>query len=88
MVGRCFGEREFSKIMGMVMGGFSIGVILGPFCMGKIYDLNANYDAAFILAIAIAFFSMIFASFIQPKALQAEFQNDLHSFPMPPKNTQ
>jgi MFS family permease len=69
LVGRCFGEREFSKIMGMVMAGFAIGVIFGPYIMGKIYDLTGSYANAFILTMAISAFAGCLAFFVRTEAV-------------------
>ncbi len=65
LVGRCFGEREFSKIMGLIMAGFAIGVIFGPFSMGKIFDMTGSYAHAFFLAMAVALLSGFLALFIR-----------------------
>jgi len=73
MVGRCFGEREFPKILGLTMAGFAVGVLFGPFLMGKIFDITGNYAGAFFLAMGIAFIAGIMALFIQTDALQNKF---------------
>lgn len=73
MVGRCFGEREFPKILGLAMTGFAVGVLFGPFLMGKIFDATGNYANAFILAMGVAFAAGILALFIQTDALQNKF---------------
>jgi len=76
LVGRCFGEREFPKIMGLVMAGFALGVIFGPFSMGKIFDLTGSYAGAFFLATGVAGLAGILALFIRPHALKDEFKAD------------
>ena len=73
MVGRCFGEREFPKILGLAMAGFAVGVLFGPFLMGKIFDTTGNYANAFILAMGVAFAAGILALFIQTDALKDKF---------------
>ena len=73
MVGRCFGEREFPKILGMAMAGFAVGVLFGPFFMGKIFDVTGNYASAFVLAMGIAFTAGILSLFIQTDGLKDEF---------------
>ncbi|MDA3895489.1 MAG: MFS transporter [Desulfobacteraceae bacterium] len=73
MVGRCFGEREFPKILGLTMTGFAVGVLFGPFLMGKIFDVTGNYAGAFVMAMGVAFIAGILALFIQTDALKDEF---------------
>ncbi len=66
LVGRCFGEREFPKIMGLIMSGFAIGVILGPVSMGRIFDAVSNYAAAFGIAMAVSIAMAVLALFVRP----------------------
>lgn len=73
LVGRCFGEREFSKIMGLVMSGFAMGVIFGPVSMGWIFDTTGNYAPAFILAAVICLLFSILALFVRPHLYEREF---------------
>lgn len=65
LVGRIFGEREFPRIMGMVMGGFALGVILGPVSMGRIFDLTGNYAGAFGIAMIVSLGIAIMAIFLR-----------------------
>jgi len=73
LVGRCFGEREFPKILGLAMAGFAVGVLFGPFLMGKIFDVTGNYAGAFVLGMGISFIAGILALFIQTDALKNKF---------------
>ena len=73
LVGRCFGEREFSKIIGMVMTSFAVGVILGPPLMGLIFDKTGSYKMAFIATTIVAIISIVAAVSIRTKALYGEF---------------
>lgn len=75
LVGRCFGEREFSKIMGLIMVGFAIGILLGPTSAGRIFDKTGSYEMAFFICIVCALLSVVLALLIRPDALRAEFQN-------------
>jgi MFS family permease len=75
LVGRCFGEKEFPKIMGLVMAGFAIGVIFGPFTLGKIFDLTRSYADAFILTAWVGAAAGVMALFIPTETLKDEFRH-------------
>ena len=74
LIGRCFGEREFSKIMGLIMVGFAVGILFGPTSAGRIFDKTGSYEIAFFLCIACALLSVVLALLIRPDALRAEFE--------------
>jgi len=76
LVGHCFGGRNFSKIMGLVMGGFAIGVILGPTSAGKIFDKTGSYELAFVICTIAGVLSLILALLLRPGALHPEFETD------------
>jgi len=73
LVGRCFGEKEFPKIIGLVMTGFAAGVIFGPFTMGKIFDVSGNYAGAFIIAAIVSVMAGLTALLIPAEGLKKEF---------------
>jgi MFS family permease len=74
LIGRCFGEREFSKIMGLIMTGFALGILLGPTTAGRIFDKTGSYEIAFFVCAGCALVSIVLALLIRPNALHAEFQ--------------
>ncbi len=74
LAGRCFGERDFSKIMGLIMMGFAFGILLGPTLAGRIFDQTGSYEIAFLICIACALLSVLLALAIRPDALHPEFQ--------------
>ena len=74
LIGRCFGEREFSKIMGLIMVGFALGILLGPTSAGRIFDKTGSYEIAFFVCAACALISILLALLVQPNALHAEFE--------------
>jgi MFS family permease len=76
LVGRCFGEREFPKIMGLVTAGFAVGVVLGGPSAGYIYDKTGSYEIAFFLCVAVALISVVLALLVRPHALRAEFGSE------------
>lgn len=74
LIGRCFGEREFSKIMGVIMVGFAVGILLGPTSAGWIFDKTGSYEIAFLICTACALLSVVFALLVRPNALHGEFE--------------
>ena len=74
LVGRCFGELHFSKIMGLVMSGFALGIILGIPLAGRIFDRTGSYELVLILCAATLLLSAVFASLIRPERYHAEFE--------------
>ncbi len=74
LVGRCFGELHFSKIMGLVMSGFALGIIIGIPLAGRIFDRTGSYELVLILCAAMLLLSAVFASLIRPERYHAEFE--------------
>lgn len=74
LVGRCFGELHFSKIMGLVMSGFALGILLGIPIAGRIFDRTGSYELVLILCAATLLLSAVFASLIRPERYHAEFE--------------
>jgi MFS family permease len=57
VVGRCFGLLNFSKILGLLMSGFALGVVGGPLLAGALAEATGNYRgvlAIFIVAFLIS----------------------------------
>jgi MFS family permease len=74
LVGRCFGELHFSKIMGLIMSGFALGIILGIPLAGRIFDRTGSYELVLILCAATLLLSAIFATLIRPERYHAAFE--------------
>ncbi len=73
MTGRCFGILNFSKVLGILMTGFALGVIGGPFMAGVIADRTGSYEMAFtIFVIAFAVAAAVIA-LIDPDKHKSEF---------------
>ena len=73
LVGRCFGERDFSRIMGFLMGGFALGIIVGIPVAGWIFDETGSYEWVLILSALGLALAGVLASFIRPGRHHAEF---------------
>lgn len=52
VVARCFGMLNFSKILGLLMSGFALGVVGGPVVAGAIDDATGSYQNALLIFIA------------------------------------
>ncbi|HME09841.1 MAG TPA: MFS transporter, partial [Bryobacteraceae bacterium] len=65
LVGQCFGELHFSKILGLMMGGFAIGAMIGIPVAGWSYDRFRTYEFAFLGCLALFLLSGVLAMFIR-----------------------
>jgi len=73
MVGRCFGLANFSKVLGLLMSGFALGVVGGPLLAGVVADRTGSYRLA-LIAFAIAFaIAAVAVALIQPDKHKDEF---------------
>ena len=66
LTAECFGVRSLGKIMGIVITTDSLGQALAPVLVGRLYDLNRNYDLAFALVAVAAAVGAIAVLFIRP----------------------
>ena len=73
LVGRCFGELDFSRIMGFLMGGFALGIVVGIPIAGWIFDATGSYEWVLILAALGLVLAGVLAALIRPGRHHAEF---------------
>jgi MFS family permease len=73
LVGRCFGELEFSKIMGFLMGGFAIGIVIGIPVSGVIYDATGSYELVLIACLTALLLATLLATAIRPRRHEPDF---------------
>jgi MFS family permease len=76
LVAKCFGPRNFGKIIGLVMFGFAIGTLLGAPISAMISDKTGSYAAAWLVCSAVAALSVVLALFVRPTALHDEFEEE------------
>jgi len=76
LVSRCFGVLHFSKIMGLVMSGFAIGIVVGIPGAGKIFDATGSYEIAFLACIVIFLASSVLVMTIKPNRHQPDFVSE------------
>lgn len=73
LVGRCFGLLNFSKLLGLLMSGFAVGVLGGPYAAGAIAHKTGSYRPAIII-FAIGFGLAAFAvALVRPDKYKSEF---------------
>jgi sugar phosphate permease len=73
LVGRCFGELFFSRLQGLVMSGFAVGIVVGIPGAGKIFDATGSYEIAFLLCSAACALSCVLALAVQPARYHGGF---------------
>jgi MFS family permease len=73
LVSRCFGELHFSKLMGLVMSGFAIGIVVGIPGAGKIFDATGSYEIAFLVCIGVFLVSSVLVMTVRPGRHHADF---------------
>jgi MFS family permease len=71
LVGRCFGELHFSRIMGLLMGGQALGVIIGIPAAGWIFDTTGSYEWVLIACTISLLLATLLTTLIRP-GLKAE----------------
>ena len=52
-------NNDFGNVMGLLVAGNGIGAFWGTYLMGLFYDLNGNYNLAFIFLMFIIVISML-----------------------------
>ena len=73
LVGRCFGELHFSKIMGLMMSGFAVGIIIGIPVGGWIFDHTGSYEWVLIMCAGVLCLAALLTALIRPGRHHAEF---------------
>jgi MFS family permease len=73
LVGRCFGALHFSRIMGLLMSGFALGIIVGIPVAGWIFDETGSYEWVLILCSIGLLLAALLVAFVRPERHQAEF---------------
>jgi MFS family permease len=72
VIGRYFGARSMSTLVGMTVFAIGVGGALGPWLAGKIYDLTGSYNAAFITGAAIAAVSMVVVLLLKQRDIRTD----------------
>ena len=75
----CFGVRSLGKIMGIVITTDSLGQALAPVLVGRLYDVQGNYNLAFALVAAAAAIGAIAVLFIRPDRVRSLLFGQRHT---------
>jgi len=73
LVGRCFGLLNFSKVLGLLMTGFALGVVAGPVLAGIIFDKTKSYEVALIIFTIGFAIAALTVALIRPDKYKEEF---------------
>lgn len=76
LVGRCMGVLHFSKIMGVIMIGFALGIIIGIPLAGRIFDRTGSYEGVLLMCIGTLLLSGVFAAVVRPERYYPEFESE------------
>lgn len=60
-IGKFFGTRAMSALVGLVLFVANIGGALGPWVAGKIFDTTSSYQLAFMIAVIASFCALLMA---------------------------
>ncbi len=69
LVGRCFGQLHFSRIMGLLMSGFAAGIIVGIPGAGFVFDRTGSYEWVFIACGSGLLLAMALCLLVRPDAI-------------------
>jgi MFS family permease len=69
LVGRCFGQLHFSRIMGLLMSGFAVGIIVGIPGAGFIFDRAGSYEWVFIAGGSGLLLAMALCLLVRPDTI-------------------
>ncbi len=61
-----FGMRNFGTMVGIFTAITSVGFALGPWMMGRLFDMNGNYDVAFVLFCIMPLAAAVMTWFLKP----------------------
>ena len=61
-----FGLRSHGLLLGFIGVAYTIGAAIGPFMAGYIFDINGNYQLAFLVCGAIAVVGLILTALLTP----------------------
>lgn len=73
VIGRCFGLLNFSKILGLLMSAFAIGVIGGPLLAGRVFDVTGSYQVALLIFGSAFAVTVLTSMLIRPDGYKSEF---------------
>ncbi len=78
-VAELFGTQSHGLLFGVVLFCGTLGGTIGPFMVGRIFDITGSYQMAFLLLTAIAVIGFFLISFLRhpDKGKAAKYFTDL-----------
>lgn len=70
IVAELFGLKAHGVILGVISFAFTLGAAMGPLITGYLYDLNGNYQLAFLICACLGITGFLLAAFLKPVMLQ------------------
>jgi len=83
LVGRCFGELHFAKIMGLLMSGFAVGILVGIPGAAAIFDRTGSYEWVLLLCAFGLSLALLLCLLIAPNRYHEEFRSGRSSAVLP-----
>ncbi len=68
----CFGVRSLGKLMGIIITTDSLGQAFTPVIVGRLFDVNRNYNLGFALVAVMAVAGAVTVLFLRPDRAQAQ----------------
>ena len=75
LVAVLFGLRTHGLLIGILSTGFTLGAATGPYLAGYIFDVERNYQNAFLIFAIVAIIGLILALVLKPFRSPNSYQN-------------
>jgi MFS family permease len=73
LAGRCFGELDFSRIMGLLMTGSAVGVIVGIPVSGWVFDQTGSYERVLIACLLLLLLATLLTALVRTEHHRGQF---------------
>jgi MFS family permease len=77
LVATLFGLHSHGLLIGILGTGFTIGAAAGPYLAGYVFDIEGNYQAAFLIFAIAASIGLIFATLLRPLRYTKLYQDSM-----------
>jgi MFS family permease len=84
LAGRCFGDLDFSKIMGLLMTGSAVGVIVGIPVSGRVFDETGSYEWVLIACLLLLLVSTGLTALVRTGRHRGQFVTEDRAEAPPP----
>ena len=66
LLAESFGMKAHGAILGTIMSGGLLGSAVGPLLTGYMFDVNSNYQSAFMVLAILSLISLILTILLKP----------------------